>query len=157
MESRREQAIQYFKKGYNCSQSVILAHSDLFDIDREALLKLVQPFGGGMGRLRQVCGAVSAMFMVAGALEGSAVPGDAEGKKKTYAIVQKLAKEFEKKNGSIVCGQLLGLSGRDPLVKEEYRQGATPEPRTEEYYKRRPCPEIIGDACDILAKCLRWE
>ena len=74
MESRREQAIQYFKKGYNCSQSVILAHSDLFDIDREALLKLVQPFGGGMGRLRQVCGAVSAMFMVAGALEAKRKP-----------------------------------------------------------------------------------
>ena len=152
MESRRNQAIQFFKEGYNCAQAVVLAHSDLLGMEKEQLLKVSQSFGGGMGRMRQVCGTVSAMFMVAGLLTGSANPKDLENKKENYDMVQRLAAAFEKKNGSIICRQLLGLETKQSSVGAEYREGTTPEPRTEEYYKKRPCIELIGDACDILAE-----
>lgn len=157
MESRREQAMKNFREGYNCTQAVVLAHSDLLGVDTEQVLKLCQSFGGGMGRLRQVCGTVSAMFLIAGALTGSADPKDPEGKKRNYDAVQRLAAAFEAKNGSIVCRELLGLdkkgtSEKESPVAEEYRTGSTPEPRTEEYYKRRPCLNLIGDACDVLAE-----
>lgn len=152
MESRREQAMKNFREGYNCTQAVVLAHSDLLGVETEQVLKLCQSFGGGMGRLRQVCGTVSAMFIVAGALTGSADPKDPEGKKRNYDAVQRLAAAFEAKNGSIVCRELLGLDKKKSSVSEEYRTGSTPEPRTEEYYKKRPCLNLIGDACDVLAE-----
>lgn len=154
MESRREQAVKYFKEGYNCTQAVVLAHCDLLGIEKEQVLKLSQSFGGGMGRMRQVCGTVSAMFMVAGALTGSADPKDIEGKKKNYDAVQRLAAAFEEKNGSIICKQLLGLETKQSSVRAEFQTGTTPEPRTEEYYKKRPCVRLVGDACDILAEIL---
>lgn len=154
MESRREQAVKYFKEGYNCTQAVVLAHCDLLGIEKEQALKLSQSFGGGMGRMRQVCGTVSAMFMVAGALTGSANPKDIEGKKKNYDAVQRLAAAFEEKNGSIICKQLLGLETKQSSVRAEFQTGTTPEPRTEEYYKKRPCVRLVGDACDILAEIL---
>ena len=153
MKSRREQAIANFKKGYNCTQAVVLAHADLLGISEEQAMILTQSFGGGMGRLRQVCGTVSAMFFVAGALTGSAEPRDLESKKKNYALVQELAAEFEKRNGSIICATLLGLDRNGGTVAKEYAEGSTPEPRTAEYYKKRPCIELIGDACDIIAEC----
>ncbi len=152
MESRREQAMKNFREGYNCTQAVILAHSDMLGVDTEQALKLCQSFGGGMGRLRQVCGTVSAMFFIAGALTGSADPKDPQGKKRNYDAVQRLAAAFEAKNGSIVCRELLGLDKKKSSVSEEYRTGSTPEPRTEEYYKKRPCLNLIGDACDVLAE-----
>lgn len=154
MESRREQAMSFFKMGYNCTQAVVLAHLDLLGVEKEQALKLCQSFGGGMGRLRQVCGTVSAMFFVAGALTGSSDPRDRESKKNNYAAVQELAKRFEKKNGSIVCATLLGLDRKEGTntVGKAYQSGSVPEPRTEEYYKKRPCLELIGDACDILAE-----
>lgn len=150
--TRREQAMQYFRDGYNCAQAVVLAHSDLLGMDKEQLLKMSQSFGGGMGRMRQVCGTVSGMFMVAGILTGSADPKDTESKKDNYDTVQKLAAAFEEKHGSIICKQLLGLETRQSSVGEEYKTGTTPEPRTEEYYKKRPCVELVGDACDILSE-----
>lgn len=157
MKSRREQAIRYFYDGYNCTQALVLAHADLFDVDKDSLLKMSQSFGGGMARMRQVCGAVSGMFLVAGMLTGSANPKDAEGKKHNYETVQKLAGLFEEKNGSIICAQLLGMQEKSSCVSEEYRTGAAPEPRTEEYYKKRPCPELVGDACDVLAQYFDFE
>lgn len=155
MESRREQAMANFKKGYNCTQSVVLAHMDLLGISEEQAMMLTQSFGGGMGRLRQVCGTVSAMFFIAGALTGSSEPKDMDSKKTNYALVQELAAEFEKRNGSIICATLLGLDRKEGTdsVGEAYRKGSTPEPRTEAYYKKRPCIELIGDACDIIAEC----
>lgn len=152
MESRREQAMTYFQEGYNCAQAVVLAHSDIIGMEKEALLKLSQSFGGGMGRMRQVCGTVSGMFMVAGILTGSDDPSDLQGKKDNYDTVQKLAAAFEEKHGSIICKQLLGLESRQSSVAEEFQKGTTPEPRTDEYYKKRPCVELVGDACDILAE-----
>ena len=140
--TRREAAMANFMKGYNCSQSVVLAFADMIDIDEATLSKLSSSFGGGMGRLREVCGSVSGMFMVAGLLYGYDGPETGQLKADHYARIQELAKRFEEKHGSIVCRELLGLSVRHDVP--------VPEARTSEYYKKRPCPEIIGDAAEIL-------
>lgn len=144
--TRREKAMQNFYDGYNCTQSVVLAFEDMFPYEKDALLKMVSPFGGGMGRLREVCGSVSGMFFVLGMLEGYSEPKAVDEKKALYEKVQHLAGEFEKKNGSIVCRELLGLT--------EKRQDPTPQERTEEYYRKRPCPELIGMAAQILDEYL---
>lgn len=140
--TRREAAMANFMKGYNCSQSVALAFADMIDIDEATLSKLSSSFGGGMGRLREVCGSVSGMFMVAGLLYGYDGPETGQLKADHYARIQELARRFEEKHGSIVCRELLGLSVRHDVP--------VPEARTSEYYKKRPCPEIIGDAAEIL-------
>ena len=121
---RRERAMALFEEGYNCAQSVFLAFSDLHGMDPHTAAALSSSFGGGLGRLREVCGAVSGMFLT--------------------ARIQELAKAFEEKNGSIVCRELLGLS----VTREE----PTPKERTAEYYKKRPCKELVGDAAEILEK-----
>ena len=144
-KSRKEMAMEYFMQGYNCTQSIAMAFIDLIDeneIDHEAFLRMSSSFGGGMGRLREVCGSVSGMFMVAGYLYGYSGPETGKPKADHYAIIQELAHRFEEKNGSIVCRELLGLS-----VKEE---APVPEARTAEYYKKRPCKELIGMAAEIL-------
>ena len=125
---------------------MIFAFEDLITIDIQTALKAASPFGGGMGRLREVCGGVSGMFMVLGYVQGYDDAKDFEGKKKLYEHVQELARRFEEQNGSIVCRDLLGLS----VKKEE----ATPSQRTEEYYKKRPCKEIVGCAAEILENYL---
>lgn len=140
--NRKERAEQLFLEGYNCSQSVFLAFEDLYSIDHSTALKLSSSFGGGMGRLREVCGTVSGMFMVAGLLYGYDDPKAPELKSAHYARIQELAKKFEEKNGSIVCRELLGLS-----VK---REEPVPEARTDEYYKKRPCKALAGMAAEIM-------
>ena len=144
--TRREAAMANFLKGYNCSQSVALAFADMIDIDEATLSKLSSSFGGGMGRLREVCGSVSGMFMVAGLLYGYDGPETGQLKADHYARIQELARRFEEKHGSIVCRELLGLSVRHDVP--------VPEARTSEYYKKRPCPEMIGDAAEILEQFL---
>lgn len=141
---RSEKAMRLFEEGYNCAQSVFLAFEDLYGIDRKTAAALSSSFGGGMGRLREVCGAVSGMFMVAGVLYGYDDPKAGEIKSEHYARIQKLAAEFEKENHSIVCRELLGLT-----VKKE---APTPEVRTAEYYKKRPCRELVGQAAEIMEK-----
>ncbi len=145
--TRREMARQNFLKGYNCSQAVVLAFSDIIPVSEDILLRLASPFGGGMGRLREVCGAVSGMFFVLGAVSGYCEPRNAEAKAALYEDVQELADEFEKANGSIVCRELLGL--------REKRQDPRPEERTPEYYRKRPCPELAGKAAEIMEGYLR--
>lgn len=137
-----QKAMELFKEGYNCSQSVFLAFEDLHGIEAKKALMLSSSFGGGMGRLREVCGAVSGMFMVAGCLYGYSKPDDYEAKKTHYERIQFLAKEFESLNGSIVCRTLLGLGGGKDVP--------APEKRTEEYYKKRPCGELVGMAAAIM-------
>ena len=142
----RNTAEEYFLQGYNCAQSVVLAFSYLIKektgIDESQLVRMVSPFGGGMGRLREVCGAVSGMFFVLGALEGYDNPKDNTSKTGLYEDVQLLAERFEKENGSIICRNLLGLKeGRENPVSEE---------RSEEYYRRRPCTEMVRSAAEIL-------
>ena len=145
--TRREMAVANFMKGYNCSQSVVLAFADMLPVNESDLLKMASSFGGGMGRLREVCGSVSGMFIVIGLLYGYDGPETGPVKAEHYKRVQELAHRFEEKHGSIVCRELLGLN-----VK---REAPTPEARTKEYYKKRPCPEIIGDAAEILEEYIK--
>ena len=140
--TRREAAIANFMKGYNCSQSIVLAFEDILPVDKVLLSKLTSSFGGGKGRLREVCGSVSGMFMIAGFLYGYDGPETGQVKADHYARIQELAHRFEEKHGSIVCREMLGLNVR--------HDNPVPEVRTNEYYKKRPCTEIIGDAAEIL-------
>ena len=137
-----KKAMDLFKEGYNCSQAVFLAFEDKLHIDRNVALKLSSSLGGGMGRLREVCGAVSGMFLVSGVLYGYDDPKDYDKKTEHYARIQQLAKEFETQNGSIICRDLLGLG------KE--KEGPAPDKRTDEYYKKRPCAELVGMAAAIM-------
>ncbi len=141
--SRKEIAMDNFLKGYNCTQSLILAFEDLLpDANKKEIICMASGFGGGMGRLREVCGTVSGMFLVAGLLYGYDGPETGAKKTELYTKIQELAHRFEEKNGSIVCRELLGLS-----TKEE---PPIPEKRTKEYYKKRPCKELVGMAAEIL-------
>lgn len=147
---RKELAMQNFREGYNCAQSVLLAFEDLLPKEnKKEIICMASGFGGGIGRLREVCGCVSGMVFVAGLLYG--YDGPETGKKKAdfYEKLQELAHRFEAENGSIICRELLGLS-----VKEE---SPVPEERNAEYYRKRPCPELIGMAAEILEEFIQDE
>lgn len=135
-------AMELFRQGYNCAQSVVLAFADQIDIDPKVLASMSSSFGGGMGRLREVCGACSGMFLSAGYLFGYDDPCDTEAKKAHYQRIQELAAVFREINGSIVCRELLGLS-----VKHD---DPAPAERTPEYYRKRPCGQLVGIAAAIL-------
>ena len=139
---RADLSEKLFREGYNCTQSVVLAYSDLLNVDKATLMKICMPFGGGMGRLREVCGAVSGMFIVLGLYYGDENTDLYEEKKKIYEKVQCVAKEFEKQNSSIICRELLNLN-----VK---RDSFVPEKRTNEYYKKRTCITSVRSATQIL-------
>lgn len=140
--ARAERAMELFKEGYNCTQAVVLAFADYYEESPETLAAMVCSFGGGMGRLREVCGAVSGMFFVAGKIYGYSDPKAREEKAEHYARVQELAGKFREKNGAIVCRELLNLKEKVSVP--------VPEERTKEYYKKRPCVEMIGDAAEII-------
>ena len=140
--TRAEKAESFFKQGYNCAQAIALAFEDLLPVNGETLTKLTSSFGGGMGRLREVCGAMSSAFAVCGMLYGYSGPETGEPKAQHYARIQELAKRFEAKWGTIVCRELLELE-----VKHD---SSVPEARTAQYYEKRPCPRIIYDAAEIL-------
>lgn len=142
--TRREKAIANFKEGYNCSQSIVLAFQDLLPLDADLLSALSSSFGGGMGRLREVCGSVSGMFMIAGLLYGYSGPETGRIKADHYARIQELARRFEDLHGSIICRELLNLDVHHDLP--------VPEARTGDYYKKRPCAEIVGNAAEILER-----
>ena len=145
IESRAERAVELFKEGYNCSQAVFASCADLYGIEDEALaLRLSASFGGGMGRMRLVCGAASGMFMLAGLHNGSATPHDNEGKMANYAFVQQLAGEFKGKYGSLICAELLGLAPKPEDPK--------PAERTQQYYEKRPCSEMVAEAVRIFLR-----
>lgn len=131
-----------FLEGYNCSQAAFLAFRDLTEMDRQTALRLSSSFGGGMGRLREVCGAVSGIFMAAGILWGYDRPGDIEAKAAHYARVQSLAEAFRKKHGSIVCREIL-----KGIVSDS---SPNPTVRDAEFYKKRPCLRCIEDAAAVL-------
>ena len=157
---RESRAMSLFRDGYNCAQSVALAFSDVLQecsgVTEGQIAAFSGGFGGGFGRLREVCGCVSGMTFVAGALKPSpAAPGchgvsseapteALEARKATYALVQSLAESFRTENGSIVCRDLLGL-------KAAHKDGPLPSGRTPEYYKARPCERLVGSAARILA------
>ncbi len=147
MKERIEQAVSLFKEGYNCSQSVVAAFADMYGFTREQALRMSASFGGGIGRMRETCGAACGLFLLAG-LEKSAVEGsDREGKAANYALVQELAEEFRRRNGALRCADLLGLSKKEPVV-------ATPEARTPQYYAKRPCAMMVQTAAEIWVEYL---
>lgn len=150
--TRGEKARNYFEEGYNCSQSVVLAFEDVFGLDRQTLLRLASPFGGGLGRLRQTCGCVSGMALVAGALEGYSDPKAKEAKASLYALIQELAAEYERENGSINCRKLLSRLMQVP--EESVDAAPKPEERTPEYYRKRPCAGLAASAAEILERRL---
>lgn len=141
--THKEKAIALFKEGYNCSQSVFGAFAEDFGMDVPTAMRLSSSFGGGMGRMREVCGAVSGMFMVAGMTHGYDDPKDFNGKKQHYEYIQQLAAKFKEENSSIICRELLGLDQKGP-------DAPTPEKRTNEYYKKRPCVEMVACAARIM-------
>lgn len=140
-----EIAKENFKSGYNCAQSVFMTYADKFGINKDMALKLSSSFGGGMGRMREVCGAVSAMFMVAGLAKGYTENNNDEIKSAHYELIQTLAEKFKERNGTIICRELLGLEKGE-------NNSFVPSKRTEEYYNERPCEDFISDACNIIDK-----
>ncbi|MFI3289346.1 MAG: C-GCAxxG-C-C family protein [Rikenellaceae bacterium] len=144
IEERVERARTNFTSGYNCSQSVAMAFADLFEVDERMIATISASFGGGMGRLREVCGAVSGMSIIAGFLSPAFDPNDRVAKSANYALVQQFAEAFRAENRSIVCRELLGLTVQ--------KQDPTPEARTTEYYKKRPCAELVAMSARIVAE-----
>lgn len=158
-DQKAERARQLFKEGYNCAQAVVGAFAGEMGIDFDTAIKLASSFGGGMGRMREVCGAVSGMFIVAGVLYGYSDPKDKKAKDKHYALIQKLAEKFKYRNGSIICKNLLTGTNLEPNVlkikvnEDEKREiDSTPvsTPRTAEFYRKRPCDELVWCASNIL-------
>ena len=145
--SKRELAMDYFTRGFNCAQAVVLAFAEETGQDPATLARLSSSFGGGLGRLREVCGAVSGMAIAAGLLFGYDDPADAPAKAAHYARIQALAGEFEAANGSIICRELLGISQK--------RDGPAPTPRGADFYKKRPCRELVGMAAEILERYIQ--
>jgi C_GCAxxG_C_C family probable redox protein len=141
MRTNEQIAREYFTSGYNCAQSVFLTYAEKYGFDKETALKLSSSFGGGMGRMREVCGAISAMFMIAGLENGYTENNNDEIKAEHYTRIQNLANEFKKKNGTIICRELLGVDADDNPI---------PSKRTSQYYEERPCEELIADACKII-------
>ena len=140
--TKKERAMALFTQGYNCAQSVVLAFADELDADEATLARLSSSFGGGLGRMREVCGAVSGMAIVAGLLYGYDDPADGQAKAAHYERIQTLAKKFEAENGSIICRELLGLNRK--------HDAPVPEARSADFYKKRPCRELVGMAAEIL-------
>ncbi len=133
-------AAELFMQGYNCAQAVAVAFSDVTGLDQQFSAKMASSFGGGMGRMREVCGAVSGMLLVAGLLYGYDDADDGERKKAHYALVQELAGTFREQAGHIVCREILKNPPSDP----------SPTPRTAEFYKARPCARLVLLAANIL-------
>lgn len=144
IEERVESARQNFMSGYNCSQSVAMAFTDIFELDDKMIATISASFGGGMGRLREVCGAVSGMSIIASFLAPAYDPKDRVAKSANYALVQQFAEAFRAENGSIICRELLGLTVQ--------KQEPIPEERTAAYYKKRPCAELVAMSARIVAE-----
>lgn len=142
----RDKARELFLSGYNCSQAVIAAFAEDFDISTNTAMALASPFGAGLSGMREMCGAVSGMAMAAGLIFGQSAPMSQKQKSELYARIRSLADSFRENNGSCICRELLSRSG--------VAFSSTPQERTPEYYKKRPCPELCADAAGILAQYL---
>lgn len=149
IENRVSQAIQNFESGFNCAQSVFLAYSDVFELDLEMAKKVSVSFGGGVGRMREVCGTVSAMAMLAGFKYPVLDTANQEERTRNYTAVQKMADLFKEKHGNIICRNLIsqGEAATTPI----------PSVRTPEYYSKRPCSKYVAEAARIAGKMLKEE
>ncbi len=148
LDERVSRAVDLFKSGYNCSQSVVAAFADIYGFSQKQALLMSASFGGGIGRMRSVCGAACGMFLLAGFETGSVLPEDREGKAANYAFVQHLAERFRQANGALECAELLGLRKGDATPP-------TPEARTAQYYAKRPCAQVVETAARIWAEELK--
>lgn len=148
-ENRIQRAVELFKSGYNCSQSVVAAFADLYGFTEEQALRMSASFGGGIGRMRQTCGAACGMFLLAGLDTGAVDAEDRVGKSHNYEVVQQFAEKFRAENGSLICAELLGLS------TTAAHRDTQAEPRTDLYYKKRPCVEMVETAARIFANYLK--
>lgn len=145
-QKRVAQAVSLFKQGYNCSQSVVAAFSDLYGIERDTALRMSASFGGGIARMRETCGAACGMFLLAGLDCGCTDGADNQGKSHNYAVCQNLASQFKDINGSMICAELLGLRPMTPSPNAEAR--------TDNYYKKRPCIKMVETAATLFADYL---
>jgi len=145
-EQRSERAMQLFSQGYNCAQSVVAAWADHYGLTPDIALRISSSFGGGIGRMRLTCGAACGMFILAGLETGTTDPTDRDAKAANYKAVQQLAADFRQAMGSITCGELLGLSSPEGTPM--------PQERTPEYYRKRPCRDIVGQSSRIFGQFL---
>lgn len=146
--TRAQKAKEYFLQGYNCAQSVAMAFDDLIGMDKDRIAKLTSGFGGGIGRMREVCGTVTGAAFVISALYGYNDPKATIEKQELYANIQQIGNEFAKENGSVVCRELLGLSikGAD---------SPTPEARTQQYYQKRPCADLVEYSAHLVEEFIK--
>lgn len=163
IEQIAAKARQNFLDGYNCCQAVLLAFHDIWNTDENTIAAVASGFGGGMARMREVCGTVSAMGMAAGFISPAVHPKNMDERTANYALVQELAGEFRKENGSIICRELLGLDKKaaaQTAASETNTSGSCatepprPSERTPEYYRKRPCPELVACSARIIARKL---
>lgn len=149
LENRIQQAVENFMQGYGCCQSVVAAFADLYGLDDNMAKRIAAGFGGGVGRMRMMCGAVSGLVILAGLDCGQTEGNDRQGKSACYKVVQELLETFRQRNGSIICSELLGLGGVKP-------QPITymPDERNAEYYKVRPCARKVESAARVFAEYL---
>ena len=160
-EEAAQKAEQNFKEGFNCAQSVLCTFSSEIGLSKDTALKTAPPFGGGVCRMSEICGPVTGMLMTLGFLEGSADPKDKDSKDRIYKTGQLLMQKFKEQNGSFICRELLGLApmgeSQKYLASNTVAGSASSpvsEERTGEYYKKRPCAKLCGDAARILAEYL---
>lgn len=149
LEARVQRAVDNFMQGYGCCQSVVAAFADLYNLDDTMAKRIAAGFGGGVGRMRMMCGAVSGIVILAGLDRGQIDGADRKGKSMCYKVVQELLDEFKVQNGSVVCAELLGLKGH-----EKAQSSYVASPRTAEYYKTRPCAAKVESAARIFAENL---
>ncbi len=145
--ARAEQAVTYFKSGYNCAQAVYMAYADLFGMEPKTAAIIAAPMGAGIGRMREVCGTVSGAALIAGLAIPCDNPSDMAAKTRCYALVQQVADRFREANGSIICRELLGIA---PI-----KESPVPSPRTEAYYKKRPCVELVRMSATFIGEELK--
>lgn len=150
LEARVSRAVDYFMAGYGCCQSVVAAFADLYGLDETTAKRIAAGFGGGVGRMRMMCGAVSGLVMLVGLDCGQTEGDDREGKSACYKVVQELLAQSKAENGSLICAEILGLNG-----KEKAHSSYVASPRTAEYYKTRPCAAKVESAARIFANYLR--
>jgi len=150
LEERIQRAVDNFMSGYGCCQSVVAAFADLYGLDDIMAKRISAGFGGGVGRMRMMCGTVSGLVILAGLDCGQTEGSDREGKAACYKVVQQLLESFKQRNGSVICAELLGLNGC-PVVKNTY----VPDERNAEYYKKRPCAQKVESAARIFAEYLQ--
>jgi C_GCAxxG_C_C family probable redox protein len=145
-DTKAEKARGYFDQGFNCAQAVFVAFAEEMGLDQATALRLSSSFGGGMGGLREVCGAVSGMFMVMGMLKGYDRPDDPEAKKRHYQKLQQMAAQMSEQHGTLIC--------RDLLRQSQIKAAPVPAERGAAYYAKRPCARYVETCATLLEDAL---